>query len=59
MWKMTEVIWKDTMIVKSGKYETVDGNVYVPPGFLKREVVTEAIHIASPQIEWARKVEGI
>ena len=56
---MAEVIWKDTMIAKSGKYETVDGNVYVLPRFLKREVVTEVIHTASPYIEWARKVEGM
>ena len=48
MWKMAEVIWRDTMIAKSGKYETVDGNVYVLPRFLKREVVTEVIHTASP-----------
>jgi hypothetical protein len=47
MWKMAEVIWKDTMIAKSDKHETVDGNVYLPPGFLKREVVTEVIHTAS------------
>ena len=45
---MAEVIWEDTVIAKCDKYETADGNVYVPPGFLKREVVTEAIHTASP-----------
>jgi len=45
---MAEVIWKDTMIAKSDKHETVDGDVYLPPGFLKREVVTEVIHTASP-----------
>ena len=47
MWEMAEVIWEDTMIVKSGKYETVDGNVYLPSGFLKREIVMEAILTAS------------
>jgi hypothetical protein len=48
MWKMAEVIWKDTVIAQSDKYETIDGNVHLPPRFLKREVVTEEIHTASP-----------
>jgi uncharacterized protein (DUF427 family) len=34
---MARAIWNGTVVAETDTYETVEGNVYFPPGALKRE----------------------
>lgn len=39
---MPKAIWNDQVIAESDVYETIEGNVYFPPGALKHEFVRES-----------------
>ncbi|HEU4535627.1 MAG TPA: DUF427 domain-containing protein [Polyangiaceae bacterium] len=39
---MPKAIWNDQVVAESDTYETVEGNVYFPPGALKREHFRES-----------------
>ncbi|HEU4408660.1 MAG TPA: DUF427 domain-containing protein [Polyangiaceae bacterium] len=39
---MPKAIWNGRVVAESDAFETVEGNVYFPPGALKREYVRES-----------------
>jgi uncharacterized protein (DUF427 family) len=39
---MARAIWKDTILAESDAIQLVEGNVYFPPGSVKREYFTES-----------------
>ena len=42
---MAKAIWNGHVIAESDKHETVEGNIYFPPGAVKREYFTPSNHI--------------
>jgi uncharacterized protein (DUF427 family) len=46
---MARAIWNGTVIAESDQFEIVEGNVYFPPGAVKREVLRDsATHSTCP-----------
>jgi uncharacterized protein (DUF427 family) len=41
---MAKAIWNGQVVAESDTYETVDGNVYFPPGAIKRDLLEESQH---------------
>ncbi|HEY6972299.1 MAG TPA: DUF427 domain-containing protein [Candidatus Angelobacter sp.] len=41
---MAKATWNGRVIAESDKYETVEGNIYFPPGAVKREYLTPSTH---------------
>lgn len=39
---MPKAQWKDTVIAESPEFETVEGNVYFPPGAVRREHLADS-----------------
>jgi uncharacterized protein (DUF427 family) len=46
---MARAIWNGTVVAQSDQFEVVEGNIYFPPGAVKREVLRDsATHTTCP-----------